>query len=182
MPFSQAQVTAVHTFDQVLAADRLNLVAEVGFSHIGDLGSSDGSDLRFGRSSVFGNGALPSSASALGSTGNRVCTALLNTTNPDQCTDKGFYTDNSWGYRLRAQLEFNDAIAGVNLKPNLAFAHDVDGFGPTFTEGNKSVSVGLDADYLSTYTASLSYTDYFGGDFNTNTDRDFLAFSVGASF
>ncbi|WP_137823104.1 DUF1302 domain-containing protein [Pseudomonas sp. D(2018)] len=182
MPFSQAQVTAVHTFDQILAADRLNLVAEVGFSHIGDLGSSDGSDLRFGRSSVFGNGALPSSASALGSTGNRVCTALLNTTNPDQCTDKGFYTDNSWGYRLRAQLEFNDAIAGVNLKPNLAFAHDVDGFGPTFTEGNKSVSVGLDADYLSTYTASLSYTDYFGGDFNTNTDRDFLAFSVGASF
>jgi hypothetical protein len=182
MPFSQAQVSAVHTFDQVLGGDRLTLIGEVGYSHIGDLGSSDGSDLRFGRSSVFGNGVLPDNAAALGMTGNGLCSALLNTANPDQCTSKGFYTQNSWGYRLRTQLEFNDALAGVNLKPNLAFAHDVEGYGPTFTEGNKSVSLGLDADYLSTYTASLSYTNYFGGDFNTNTDRDFLAFSVGMSF
>ncbi|WP_330114782.1 DUF1302 domain-containing protein [Pseudomonas sp. JS3066] len=187
MPFTQAQVTAIHSFDQVLAADRLNIVGEVGFSHIGDLGSTDGTDLRFGRSSVYGMGSLAGDGTAtipgVGTLrGNQLCTRLLNTANPDQCTDKGFYTQNSWGYRLRAQLEFNDAIAGVNLKPNLAFAHDVEGYGPSFTEGNKSVSVGLDADYLSTYTASLSYTDYFGGDFNTNTDRDFLAFSVGASF
>ncbi|UXY52975.1 DUF1302 domain-containing protein [Pseudomonas tohonis] len=187
MPFTQAQVTGVHSFDQVLGADRLNVIGEVGFSHIGDLGSADGSDLRFGRSSIYGMGSLAGAGTAtipgVGTfTGNQLCTRLLNTANPDQCTDKGFYTENSWGYRLRAQLEFNDAIAGVNLKPNLAFAHDVEGYGPTFTEGNKSVSLGLDADYLSTYTASLSYTDYFGGDFNTNTDRDFVAFSVGVSF
>ncbi|WP_420801355.1 DUF1302 domain-containing protein [Pseudomonas chlororaphis] len=187
MPFTQTQISAVHTFDQVLGGDRLTLIGEVGYSHIGNLGSTDGSDLRFGRSSVFGMGSLPSSAVAtlpgVGSVhGNRLCTAVLNTANPDQCTDKGFFTQNSWGYRLRAALDFNDAIAGINLKPNLAFAHDVEGFGPTFTEGNKSVSIGLDADYLSKYTASLSYTDYFGGDFNTNTDRDFLAFSVGMNF
>ncbi len=182
LPFTQAQVSAVRTFDNVLSSDRLALVGEVGYSHIGDLGSADGSDLRFGRSSVFGYGQLPASAAALGNNGNQLCSALLNSANPGQCTDKGFYTQNSWGYRLRAQLEFNDAVAGVNLKPNLAFAHDVEGNGPTFTEGNRSVSIGLDADYLSTYTASLSYTDYFGGDFNTNTDRDFLAFSVGMSF
>ena len=182
MPFTQAQVSAIHTFDNVLGGDRLTLIGEVGYSHIGNLGSSDGSDLRFGRSSVYGNGQLPDWAAALGVTGNSLCQSLLNPTNPDQCTGKGYYTQNSWGYRLRTQLEFNDAIAGVNLKPNLAFAHDVEGYGPTFTEGNQSVSLGLDADYLSTYTASLSYTNYFGGDFNTNTDRDFLAFSVGMSF
>ncbi|MGL4317736.1 MAG: DUF1302 domain-containing protein [Pseudomonas sp.] len=182
MPFTQAQVSAIHTFDNVLGGDRLSLIGEVGYSHIGNLGSNDGSDLRFGRSSVFGYGQLSDAAAALGMTGNQLCKSLLNTANPDQCTSKGFYTENSWGYRLRTQLEFNDAIAGVNLKPNLAFAHDVEGYGPTFTEGNKSVSVGLDADYLSTYTASLSYTDYFGGDFNTNTDRDFLALSFGVSF
>ena len=45
--------------------DRLTLVGEVGFSHIGDLGPSDGSDLRFGRSSVYGYGVLPDSASGL---------------------------------------------------------------------------------------------------------------------
>jgi hypothetical protein len=182
MPFTQAQMTAIHIFDNVLGGDRLSLIGEVGYSHIGDLGSTNGSDLRFGRSSVYGNGVLGGDASALGITGNTLCSSLLNSDNPDQCTDKGFYTQNSWGYRLRAQLEFNNAIAGVNLKPNLAFAHDVEGYSPTFTEGNKSVSIGLDADYLSKYTASLSYTDYFGGDFNINTDRDFLAFSVGISF
>ena len=187
MPFSQAQLSAVHTFDQVLGGDRLTLVGEVGYSHIGNLGSSDGSNLRFGRSSVYGMGEL-SGAGTVGIpgvglvTGNQLCTQVLNTANPDQCTEKGFYTANSWGYRLRAGLEFNDAIAGVNLRPNLAFAHDVEGYGPTFTEGNKSVSVGLDADFMSQYTASVSYTDYFGGDFNTNTDRDFLAVSVGVSF
>ncbi|MGK8439486.1 DUF1302 domain-containing protein [Ectopseudomonas hydrolytica] len=182
MPFTQAQLSAVQVFDQVLRADRLTLVGEVGFSHIGDLGPSDGSDLRFGRSSVYGYGVLPDSASGLGLSGNQLCTALLNSANPDQCSDKGFYTQNSWGYRLRAMLEFNSAIAGVNLKPNLAFAHDVEGYGPTFTEGNQSLSIGIDADYLSRYSASLSYTDYFGGDFNTNTDRDFVALSFGVSF
>lgn len=187
MPFTQAQVSAVRTFDNVLGGDRLTLVGELGYSHIGNLGSSAGSDLRFGRSSVYGMGSLDNAGTVtipgLGTfRGNQLCTRLLNTTNPNQCTSKGFYTQNSWGYRLRAALDFNDAIAGVNLKPNLAFAHDVEGFGPTFTEGNQSVSLGLDADYLSKYTASLSYTDYFGGNFNTNTDRDFLAFSVGMSF
>jgi hypothetical protein len=187
MPFSQAQVSAVHTFDNVLGGDRLTLVGEVGYSHIGNLGSSDGSDLRFGRSSVYGMGELSSAGTVtipgVGTvSGNQLCTKVLNTANPDQCTDDGFYTANSWGYRLRAGLDFNDAIAGVNLRPNLAFAHDVKGYGPTFTEGNKSVSVGLDADFMSQYTASVSYTDYFGGDFNTNTDRDFLAVSVGVSF
>ncbi|HLA29800.1 MAG TPA: DUF1302 family protein, partial [Pseudomonas sp.] len=40
----------------------------------------------------------------------------------------------------------------------------------------------LDADYQNTYNASLSYTDFFGGEYNTAIDRDFLAFSVGVNF
>ncbi|MOA53287.1 hypothetical protein D3C78_1767250 [compost metagenome] len=58
----------------------------------------------------------------------------------------------------------------------------MEGYGPNFEEGAKAVSIGVDADYLSTYTASLSYTDFFGGDFNTNTDRDFVALSFGVNF
>lgn len=184
MPYTQAQVSAVRTFDQVLTADRLTLMGEAAFAHIGGLGSTDGSDLRFGRSSVYGNGELSAAGVAAllgGAKGNQIC-KLLNSANPGECDDDGFYTQNSWGYRLRAVLEFNDAIAGVNLKPNVSFSHDVSGYGPTFTEGNKAVSVGVDADYLSRYTASLSYTDFFGGDYNTNSDRDFVAFSVGMSF
>jgi len=98
--------------------------------------------------------------------------------------DDGFVTANSWGYRLRALADYNNVFAGINLTPNLSFSHDVDGYGPNglFNEGSKAVSVGVDAVYQNTYTASLSYTDFFGGDYNTLVDRDFLAFSVGVNF
>ncbi|WP_123579996.1 DUF1302 family protein, partial [Pseudomonas brassicacearum] len=33
-----------------------------------------------------------------------------------------------------------------------------------------------------TYTASLGYPDFFGGDFNVLKDRDFLALSFGVNF
>jgi hypothetical protein len=187
MPFTQAQISGVQVFDQVLGADRLTLIGEVGISHIGGLGATDGSDLRFGRSSVYGMGKLANANDVfipgIGLVpGEQLCSQVLNSANPDQCTDKGFYTQHSWGYRVRAVFDLNSAIAGINIRPNLAFSHDVEGYGPTFTEGNKSVSLGIDADYLSRYTASLSYTDYFGGDFNTSIDRDFVALSFGVSF
>lgn len=56
------------------------------------------------------------------------------------------------------------------------------GYGPNFSEGAKAVSVGLDADYQNTYTASISYTDFFGGNYNPINDRDFLAVSFGVNF
>ena len=51
-----------------------------------------------------------------------------------------------------------------------------------FNEGAKAISIGLDAEYQNTYTTSLSYTNFFGGDYNTLVDRDFLAVSFGVSF
>ncbi|WP_137818345.1 DUF1302 domain-containing protein [Pseudomonas sp. 2FG] len=167
-PFTQAQVTAVQFIDQVMGADRLTLVGEVGYSHIGDISQNE---LRFGRDAVFGSGEVPGG----------FCTAL-NADNPDECNDKGFFTSTSWGYSARAILDYPDVAAGINLKPNLSWSHDVDGYGPTFTEGNKAISLGLDVEYLNTYTASLSYTDFFGGEYNTNVDRDFVALSVGVIF
>ena len=38
------------------------------------------------------------------------------------------------------------------------------------------------AKYLNNYEVSLSYTDYFGGDYNTAIDRDFLSASFGVTF
>ncbi|WP_166366866.1 DUF1302 domain-containing protein [Pseudomonas akapageensis] len=180
MPVYQAQLTATQFYDQVLGASRLTLVGEVGYNHISSLGSADGSDLRFGRNPGWGPGELPGAQNAL-CVGTNVGQA--NASNPQQkCNDKGFYTADSWGYRARAKLDYPNVIAGINLSPNLAWSHDVDGFGPNFEEGNMAVSLGLDADYQSTYTASLSYTDFFGGDFNTNTDRDYVALSFGVNF
>ncbi len=154
---TQLQTTFTHFFDQVLGAGRVTVVGELAYTHVGGLESK--SDLRYGRDSIYG----------------------LDTA---EYGNHGFVTANSWGYRLRALADYNNVFAGVNLTPNISFSHDVDGYGPNglFNEGAKAVSVGVDAVYQNMYTASLSYTDFFGGDYNTLVDRDFLAFSVGVNF
>ncbi|MFG3451029.1 DUF1302 domain-containing protein [Stutzerimonas stutzeri] len=159
---TQIQTTFTHFFDQVLGAGRVTVVGEIGYAHVGGLESA--SEVRYGRDAIFG---VPSDAAALAANGTH-----------------GFVTANSWGYRLRALADYSNVFAGVNLTPNVSFSHDVDGYGPNglFNEGSKAVSLGVDAVYQNTYTASLSYTDFFGGDFNMLTDRDFLALSVGVNF
>lgn len=159
---TQIQATFTHFFDQVLGAGRVTVVGEVGYTHVGGLEST--SSLRYGRDSIYGTPDAPDQLAAYG-------------------TD-GFVTANSWGYRLRALADYSNVFAGVNLTPNVSFSHDVNGYGPNglFNEGAKAVSVGVDAVYQNTYTASLSYTDFFGGDYNTLVDRDFLALSVGVNF
>ncbi len=170
-PVTQAQLTATRFVDQVFGASRLTLIGEVGYNHISGI-SNDVGALRFGRDPIYGPGRLSSAP---------IC-AAFNAANPDECNDDGFYTSHSWGYRLRGSLEYPDVIAGVNLTPSLAWSHDVEGYGPNFSEGAKAVSLGLNADYRNTYTASVSYTDFFGGDYNPVTDRDFVAVSFGVNF
>ncbi|MFZ3153889.1 DUF1302 domain-containing protein [Pseudomonas sp.] len=170
-PFTQAQVTAVHFIDRVLGASRLTLLGEVGYNHISGISDAPG-ELRFGRDPIYGAGEF----SVPG-----VC-AAFNAANPDECQGDGFYTSSSWGYRLRASADYSNVFAGVNLSPSVAWSHDVDGYGPNFNEGSKAISLALSADYQNTYTASLSYTDFFGGEYNTITDRDFVALSVGVNF
>ncbi|MGB4074081.1 DUF1302 domain-containing protein [Pseudomonas sp.] len=196
---TQLQTTFTHFFDQVMGASRLTLVGEIGVVRVGGL--EDTSEVRYGRDAVYGPGPLPgtrpNTAGAVFPAGiSDACVALnkgtingggagTSTNNVSQfCEDDGFVTSTSWGYRARAIWDYPDVFAGVNLKPSVAWSHDVDGYGPNglFTEGAKAVSLALDADYQNTYNASISYTDFFGGDYNTSVDRDFLALSVGMSF
>ncbi len=164
---TQIQTSFTHFFDQVLGAGRVTVVGEIGYAHVGGLESKR--DVRYGRDAIYGTPA-----------GDR----QSNIDSAARYGWDGFVTANSWGYRLRALADYSNVFAGVNLTPNISFSHDVDGYGPNglFNEGSKAVSVGVDAVYQNMYTASLSYTDFFGGDYNTLVDRDFLAFSVGVNF
>lgn len=164
---TQLQTTFTHFFDQVLGASRATVVGEVGFTHVGGLESKD--KVRYGRDPIYGV-----KGSAVDPTGSSVA----------RYGDHGFVTKNSWGYRVRGILDYSDVFAGINLHPNMAFSHDVDGYGPNgqFNEGAKAISFGLDADYQNTYTAALSYTNFFDGRYNTLTDRDFVSMSVGVNF
>ncbi|MNH13887.1 hypothetical protein D3C79_734700 [compost metagenome] len=186
---TQLQTTFTHFFDQVMGAERLTLVGEVGVVHTGGLEASN--KARYGRDAVFGPGELPASGAintcqALnqstinGAVGNTGATQNL----VRNCENDGFVTTTSWGYRARAIWDYSNVFAGVNLKPNVAWSHDVNGYGPNglFTEGAKAVSLGLDAEYRNTYNASVSYTNFFDGKYNTQVDRDFLALSLGVNF
>ena len=183
---SQFQTTFTHFFDQVMGASRLTTVGEIGVTHVGGLESK--SDARYGRDPVFGPGSLPGgfcnrlNASTSAGAGLGGSTAGLNT----NCNQDGYTTATSWGYRARAIWEYPDVFAGVNLKPSVAWSHDVKGYSPgpggNFEEGRKAVSLGVDAEYQNTYTVGLNYTNFFGGKFTTVDDRDFIALSAGVNF
>ena len=182
---TQFQTTFTHFIDQVMGASRLTLVGEIGVVHIGAL--EDTSEARYGRDPVYGPGELPATQVAPGVFVD-TCSVILNGGTGENvskyCNDDGFATSTSWGYRARAIWDYPDVFAGVNLRPSVSWSHDVDGYGPNglFNEGAKAVSLGLDADYQNTYNASLAYTDFFGGEYNTSIDRDFLALSFGMTF
>ena len=105
-------------------------------------------------------------------------------TNSSYCNDDGFTDDFSWGYRVRAGLDYSDVFAGINLTPNVAWSHDVEGNSPppNFIEDRMAFSVGVRADYLSRYQADLSYTTFFGADYNDQEDRDFISLSFSVAF
>jgi len=170
---TQAQVSAMHSLGQVMGANQLLLVGEIGATYVGGLEGKYGP--RYGRSGAYNSGELAN---------NSVCLSISNS--PEYCNNEGFVTPFSWGYRLRATWSYSSVMQGLDLRPNLSWSHDVKGYSPgdgsAFNEGSRSVSLGLDATFMSKYSLSLSYTDYIDGSYGTRGDRDFAAISVGASF
>ena len=152
---SQAQFTMLQFFDRFLGASRYTLIAEAGYTFVHDFDESDDA-IKFSRAGIFDG------------------------------SDEGYVTESSWGYRTRLVGEYNNAFAGVTLKPTLAFSHDVEGFAPqpggAFREGEQSIGFTLQADYQSMYSASISYTEYMGGDYNLSADRDFASLSFSVQF
>jgi hypothetical protein len=185
--YTQAQVTFIRFFEQVFGADRLNFAAEVGGVWLDDMDD----DQNYGRSATFGIGNFQPFTSDLfgvevGCNSHAALEPLgvLPNSQAQNCTNDGFTDDFSWGYRVRANLEYNSAIAGINLKPSIAWSHDVDGYSPApnFVEDRMALSVALGGDYLNRYRGELSYTTFFGADYNELQDRDFLSLSFSVAF
>ena len=166
---TQAQMTFTHLFGPTLGLDNLTMLAEVGGVWIHDMPGFD--ELRLngpGTSRSGGNPDMPG-----------IIQVLHNgpETNP-------FPTDFAWGYRLVAKADFNNVFAGVNMSPRVIFSHDVDGITPDpmflFTEGRKSVALGVNFDYQNRWGADISYNNFFGGVGTTNAmaDRDYVSFNI----
>lgn len=169
----QFQMTATQTLGRYFGADQIIGVAEVGYTY---LDIPNGIDL---------NG-----------TGVDFTTPIAtNAANPVS-SDRGIMTQNSYGYRAALRASYNNAFAGVNLTPRVAFQHDLRGTSPTFTQNTQAVTVGVTADYQNNFSADLSYTNFFAGETigattnaaafrSTNQalgDRDFIAATVSYAF
>ncbi len=170
---SQAQFTLIKFFDQVMGASRLSFITEFGATYVHDLPDED--EALYGRSGNFGVGTRPGGG----------CEPL--NLNDTYCTTDGFTTDFSWGYRARFVWDYPNAIAGINLSPQLAWSHDVQGYSPqpggAFNEGSKAIGLSLEAVYQNKITGNIGYTNFFGGKpYNELTDRDFVSASVSYSF
>ncbi|WP_163935004.1 DUF1302 domain-containing protein [Paraferrimonas sp. SM1919] len=166
---TQAQATFTHLFGPTLGSDNLTALAEVGGVWIHDMPGFD--ELRLngpGTARSGGNPAMPG-----------IIAAVHNgpETNP-------FPTDFAWGYRLIGKMDFNNVFGGINISPRVIWSHDVEGITPDplylFTEGTKSVTTGINFNYLNRWYADVSYNAFFGGVGTTNqmADRDFVSFNL----
>jgi hypothetical protein len=190
--YTQFQMTFIKFFEQVLGASRLSFATEIGGVWLGGMDS----DINYGRSAAYGIGDFEpfiSEAPLIGGVEvscnshlgvGLVLPGFAPNTNASYCNNDGFTDDFSWGYRVRAGLDYSDVFAGINLTPTLAWSHDVHGNSPppNFVEDRKALSLGLRADYLNIYQANLSYTTFFGADYNELEDRDFVSVSFSVAF
>ena len=153
---SQIQATATKVFGPTMGADGVVFLAEAALMHVHDMPDS--------------TTPLESSAGSVGEGDDR---------------DYNDADATSWGYRLAARLDYNNAVGAVNLFPYLQFGHDVNGNSPApsgpFIEGRTALTLGLRADYLSRWQADLGYTRYAGESYDLS-DRDFISASVKYSF
>jgi hypothetical protein len=190
---TQLQMTFTKAFAQVLGAEQVALVGEVGATEVWDL--PDQSVLRYeGEGTDTGGGSgvsevlagFPCTVAALPScpAGSLIPGGARN----PQTLREGFPTQFSWGVRLAARADYNSVFGtSFNLSPRIAFNDDINGITPgpggNFLEGRKSLTVGLQADYLSKWVYDLSYTAFSGaGHLNQISDRDFASFTVKYSF
>ena len=88
---TQLQTTFTHFFDQVMGAERLTVVGEVGFTHVGGLEKT--SKARYGRDPSYGPGPLPNGTCQTLNAGTLTGAAQNNLSR--YCENDGFTTANS---------------------------------------------------------------------------------------
>ncbi|WP_200797172.1 DUF1302 domain-containing protein [Microbulbifer donghaiensis] len=172
---SQFSLGAIQPIPNVLGAQALVLVGEVGVKFMHDLPSLD--ERRYNKGDVYG------SDGAHGSVAGCALGAPVGKYKKYACTADGYTSDLAWGYRLRAQLLYPDVVKGLDVKPYMMFGHDVNGWSwdSNFVEGRQQGRIGIGAEYNSRYTLDL----HWSGSGNTPfapTDRDYFGVTLSAKF
>ncbi len=167
---SQMQLAALRSFERVLGAEDFTAYGEIAMRHVDSLPDKD--VMRYGRPTLFGAGPVAG-----------VCQGG-SAPSSDQCANAGYVTTNAWGYRLRVTARYAGLFPGVVLAPIVSFGHDVRGWSDdgVFSQGRKMMTVGLRATLDKKYWFDFTAQSAWGGAYDVMRDRDFINFSLGASF
>jgi hypothetical protein len=156
---TQFQVNGLVTLPAILGASNGLFVAEAGAQWT-DLPSS----YRFNRAFLFGVGTHPTVTTGA-ATDNTTCTNVgkVEGTQDTGCRNEGYSSDFSWGYRLKASLDYPQFM-GTNwvATPSLFIGHDVKGYSidGQFNQGRLAVSYGLGFNLNKEHKIDLAYTTY----------------------
>jgi hypothetical protein len=201
---TQFQVNVVKTFSNLLGAQNLLIVGEVG-SQWNDVPDYTKGGIRYGRGFMFGTGSgpdygpggTPAGQPTLGAASqgnfcsptfvglqNSVANSFYNA-QPNGCRNDGFVTDVAWGYRLRVSADYNNvANSGVTVTPSVFWSQDVEGVSmdPTFIEDREVLGLGLKFNYNKKYVLDLNWVDYANQNFDPLFDRDYYSAAVSVTF
>lgn len=170
----QVQTQLSQTFDQAMGADQFTLLGELIGVQVNDLEAH--AQARYGRDPAYGAGTLPEDACTARNAANLEAAGYSGAEAGRYCSDEGFVTSTAWGYRAKAIWSFREVLPKVTLAPSLAFAEDVAGYGPNnlLNEGVQTLTLGLRAEYQNIYSAQLQATQWMGGTFSPQGDRDLI--------
>jgi len=206
---TQFQVNAVKTFSNILGAESLLVVGEIG-SQWNNVPDYTKGGVRYGRGFMFGTGSSqgygpatadnpegrPGLGTLLGPNGdfcsptfsgvpsNPTANGLYNP-QPNGCRNDGYVTDVAWGYRLRLSADYNNVMdSGVTVTPSVFWAHDVEGVSmdPTFIEDRMTLGLGVKFNYNKKYVLDLNYVSYDNDNFDPLFDRDYYSAAVSVTF
>ena len=160
-------------FASAFNASSLTLAGEFGLKQVYDLPS----DVRFGRSEVFGQGPVAGFPCGAGDTPQQLAV---------QCTMNGYVSSVAYGTRLNAALEYNNVfIPGLKLTPSMSLIWDISGwsYDGVFNQGRVLLPLKIRADYGKNYFAEVSWVPALRvATYDNLSDRQYVSFAIGARF
>ncbi len=183
MKVGQFDFTALQAFSNVLGADQIIFIGEIGGTQVFGMPSKDRLQFEGG-----GQGQTHASPGADG-TGQPGVDGVDTTNasfNPTQQKD-GFADRFAWGVRTLIRGEYNDVVYGWTFMPIIIGGWDIKGIAPypiqNFVEGRHDLVAGTEIKFTPALTGTILYQWFLGGgQDNTRLDRDNLALSIAYNF
>ncbi|HEX4871234.1 MAG TPA: DUF1302 family protein [Nevskiaceae bacterium] len=178
--------------DNWVGADQVQLVFELGATHVPGLPSLD--RLQIEAPGIYTHASAGADGS--GADGSRQACAANPSChvgpdglrfNPTQANLDRFVDAFSWGYRLISIIKYESVFPGISFAPFILLGHDVNGTAPgpgeNFVEGRKQAQITVEMRYYDSLSLNGGYAWFTGaGEANLYRDRDYAQFFLKYQF